>query len=208
MFAAVAIVLALTATGLSQDESDKKKAHGDAPPGQPAAPSPEQMQKWVATMSPGVHHKYLEQFVGTWKTQSKMWMAGPGSQPMVSSGVSTIKWVLGGRFIMEEHTGQMMGQPYEGIGLTGYDNYQNMYTFSWYNSMSTATVTGRGTRHPGTGVFTFYGPMDEPMIDVHNRTVKYVTRFIDKDTHVLDIIDLHAGDDYKVIEITYTRDKS
>ena len=39
------------------------------------------------------------------------------------------------------------------------------------------------------------------------RTVKYVTRIINDDKYVFEIIDLHASDDYKVIEITYTRVK-
>ena len=91
------------------------------------------------------------------------------------------------------------------MGLTGYDNYRNMYTGSWFSNMSTNMLTMTGTRHPQTGVFTYYGEMDEPGIKVTGRTVKYVTRIIDRNTHVFEIIDLHAGDDYKVIEITYTR---
>ena len=47
--------------------------------------------------------------------------------------------------------------------------------------------------------------MDEPMLDVIGRTVKYVTRIISEDEHVFSIYDLHAGDDYKVLEITFKR---
>ena len=50
-----------------------------------------------------------------------------------------------------------------------------------------------------------YGGMDELSMKVTGRTVKYVTRVIDENTYVFDIIDLHAGDDYKVVEVTYTR---
>ncbi len=49
--------------------------------------------------------------------------------------------------------------------------------------------------------------MDEPMLGVVGRLVKYVTRIIDDDTHVFEIFDLHADDDYKVIEVTYERKK-
>ena len=58
---------------------------------------------------------------------------------------------------------------------------------------------------PKTGVFTFYGEMDEPMLKVTGRTIKYVTRIVDANNYVFTIIDLHAGDDYKVVEITYAR---
>ncbi len=108
---------------------------------------------------------------------------------------------------MDEHKGTMMGQPYEGIGMTGYDNYRNMYFSSWCSNMQTNMLTMAGMRHPETGVFTYYGEMDEPAIKVTGRTVKYVTRIKDTDHYVFDIIDLHAGDDYKVIQINYERVK-
>jgi hypothetical protein len=136
-----------------------------------------------------------------------MYMGGPGSTPMVSEGTSEMKWVLDGRFVMDTHHGSMMGQPYKGIGLTGYDNYRNMYEASWCSNMGTNYLTMRGARNPKTGVFTYYGEMDEPALKVVGRTVKYVTRIVDKDHYVFEIIDLHAGDDYKVIEIAYERVK-
>ena len=67
--------------------------------------------------------------------------------------------------------------------------------------------TMKGGVDPTGTVFTLYGEMDEVMLGVVGRTVKYVTRIVDKDKHVFEIIDLHAGDGYKVVEITYTRKK-
>ena len=186
-------------------EEDKASGHG------PGQMSPEEMAamqaEWAKTTAPGEHHKNLDYFVGKWKTTTKMWMGGPGSPPMESPGTSEVRWVLGGRFLMDEHKGTMMGQPYEGIGMTGYDNYRNMYISSWCSNMQTNMLTMTGKRHPHTGVFTYYGEMDEPALKVIGRTVKYVSRIIDKDHYVFDIIDLHAGDDYKVIQINYERVK-
>ena len=132
-------------------------------------------------------------------------MGGPGSQAMESDGRSEIKWVLDGRFLMDQHTGTMMGQPYLGIGMTGYDSYRNMYTNSWRSNQGTNTLTMSGMRHPETGIFTYYGEMDEPSLKVTARTVKYVARIIDANHYVFEIIDLHAGEDYKVVEIAYER---
>jgi hypothetical protein len=42
-------------------------------------------------------------------------------------------------------------------------------------------------------------------LGVYGRTVKYVTRIINDDKHLLEIYDLHAGDGYKASEIVYTR---
>jgi hypothetical protein len=172
----------------------------------------EAMKKWQAIASPGEHHKHLETFVGTWDLAIKIWMGGAGTPATESEGTSTVRWVLGKRFLLEEMAAEMnmgpMGrQEFEGLGLGGYDNYENMYVNCWADTMGTQLLTMRGTRHPITGVFTAYGEMDEPMLDMQDRMVKYVTRVINEDKHVFEMYDLPAGDDYKVMEITYTRRK-
>ncbi len=165
------------------------------------------MQEYMKIAAPSEHHKKLEPLIGKWNTTSKMWMGGPGSQAMESSGTSERKWIHGGRYVLDEHKGQHMGMPHEGSGITGYDNYRNMYTSVWCDNMSTAILTMKGTVDPSGKTFTYFGEMDEPGLKVAGRMVKYVTRILDNDKHVFEIIDLHAGDNYKVIEVTYTRVK-
>jgi hypothetical protein len=63
----------------------------------------------------------------------------------------------------------------------------------------------KGIADPSYKRWTYYGEMDEPGLGVIGRHVKYVTRIVDENTYVFDIYDLHAGDDYKVIEMTYRR---
>ncbi len=183
-----------------QTDSAQTDNHPQMTPEQKA-----EMEMWQKLAAPSEHHKHLNYFVGKWMTVTKMWMGGPGSPPTETQGTSDIKWVLDGRFLMDEHKGTMMGQAYEGIGITGYDNYRNMYYSSWCSNMQTNFLTMAGMRNPETGNFTYYGEMDEPALKVTGRTVKYVTRIIDANKYVFDIIDLHAGDGYKVIEITYVR---
>jgi len=163
------------------------------------------MQEFMRLAAPGDGHKKLEPLIGKWKTTTKMWTGGPGSQTMESNGASERKWILGGRYILEEHKGQLMGMPHEGFGLTGYDNFRNMYTSMWSDNMGTAMLTMKGTTDPTGKTFTYFGEMDEPGIKVTGRTVKYVTRVIDANKHVFEVIDLHAGDDYRVFEVTYER---
>lgn len=164
-----------------------------------------EMQQWTKLGTPSEHHKHLNYFVGKWATVTKMWMGGPGSPPTESAGTSEIKWMLDGRYLMDTHKGSMMGQPYEGFGITGYDNFRNVYFSSWCSNMQTNMLTMVGSRHPETGVYTYFGEMDEPALNVIGRTIKYVTKVINPNKYVFEIIDLHAGDEYKVIEITYVR---
>lgn len=163
------------------------------------------MEAWAKLAAPGDSHEHLEPFVGSWETVTRVWMAGPDGPATESRGVSQVRWVLGGRFIMENLKGELLGRPYEGLGLIGYDNARNLYVGSWADTSGTHLLTMKGTRNPETGTFTFYGEMDEPMMNVYGRTVKYVNRVVNKNKHVFQIFDLHAGDEYKVVEVTYTR---
>ena len=189
-------------------------------PGGMQPPSPEDMEAmmkaWQDTMTPGEHHKKLNQFVGSWDTTTKIWWGGPGTPASQTNGEAEVKWTLNGRYIMEESSGEFMMPDATGawnpisvshFGLTGYDNYRKMYVGFWADSMGTAMLSMKGGVDPSGTVFTAYGEMDEPMLGVVGRMVKYVTRVIDADTHVFEIIDLHAGDDYKVVEVTYERKK-
>ncbi len=200
---AVGVCVAATSHVLSQDKT------GKPPEGMPemSAEDMAMMQEYMKLMQPGEAHKHLHHYVGVWDTVTKVWMGGPGTQATESAGTSTFKSVLGGRWVMEEHTGTMMGMPYHGIGMMGYDNYKNLYVGTWYSNMSTEMLQMVGARHPKTGVVTMYGVMDEPQLSVHGRTVKYVIKQTDDDHFTFEIIDLHASDDYKVIELSYTRRK-
>ncbi len=203
-FAAASLLVASQA--LSGDEHAGKQ------------PSPEEMAKamaeWMKLSAPSDYHKHLESMIGTWDTAHKMWWGGPGTPANESKGVSEVTWTLGRRFMREEiksefpmprEDGQMQNVSFTGIGYTGFDNYRKMYVGSWMDNMGTQMLGMKGAVDPSGKVFTFYGEMDEPMLNVHGRLVKYVTRVINNDKHVFEMYDLHAGDDYKVMEIVYTR---
>ncbi len=200
---AVGVCVAAASHVLSQDKA------GKAQEGMPEMSAEElaHMQEYMKLMQPGEAPKNLETYVGVWDTVTKVWMGGPGTDAMESTGTSTFKSVLGGNWIMEDHTGTMMGMPYLGMGMMGYDNYKNLYVGTWFSNMGTEMLQMAGSRHPKTGVVTMYGAMDEPQLSVHSRTVKYVMTPTDEDHFTFEIIDLHASDDYKVIELVYTRRK-
>lgn len=186
----------------------------------PAQPSPEEMakmmQEWQELMKPGKNHRELDFFVGKWDAKFKMYMAGPKGPTMDSEGTSETKWILGKRYLQSSYkgymlmpdmkTGQMQKLSYEGLGMMGYDNVRNVFTGSWQDSMGTQMITFKGTMVPGSKTIRMYGEMDEPGLKMFGRLVKYTWKIVDKNSYVFTIFDLAAGEDYKVIEITYTRD--
>ncbi|MBT8484190.1 MAG: DUF1579 domain-containing protein [Phycisphaerae bacterium] len=185
----------------------------------PAMPTPEQMKEMMEiharVTTPGPGHRALDHFIGDWETTTKVYWGGPSMPPSEASGTATMKWVLDGRFVREEsawtmpmpdpETGELVPTPAQGLGLFGYDNHRNLYVASWADSINTHLLSVRGSADPSGRVFRYYGEMDEPMLGVTGRMVKYETRIVDRNTHVVDIYDLHVGEEYKVIEITYRR---
>ncbi|HKQ46780.1 MAG TPA: DUF1579 domain-containing protein [Phycisphaerae bacterium] len=209
----VAIVGLAWIAAQSQSQEKKDKPAG-MPEGMPDMAA--MMKKWKDAATPGTMHKKLDRFVGEWDTKMKMWMAGPGAPPVVSEGKSRIKWILDNRFLREEfegeimmpdETGAMSKKKFQGLGLLGYDNFRHMYTGSWADNQGTHMLTMSGALDPAGTTLTMYGEMDEAMLDIRGRTVKYQTKIIDDDKHVFSIYDLHAAEDYKALEIEYTRAK-
>jgi hypothetical protein len=165
------------------------------------------MAEWLKLAAPGEGHKALEPLVGTWETVTKMWMGGPDAPPTESRGTAVTSWILGGRFLREVVKGQMMGQPFEGESLLGYNNMRKVYEGSWIDNMATHIAPSKGSMDPSGKVLTLYGEMDEPTMGVYGRMVRMTTVIESADKHVFTMYDLHAGEAYKAFETTYTRKK-
>lgn len=84
------------------------------------------MGVYTKLATPGEPHKLLASMAGSWNTKTKSWME-PNKPPTESIGSCEQKMLLGGRFLQQECTGDMMGQPFTGIGVNGYDNHTRKY---------------------------------------------------------------------------------
>lgn len=191
---------------------------------QSANVSPEEMAKamgeYMRLGQPGEGHKALDALVGSWKSEMKFWPEGPQGPATISRGTQEAKWILSGRYLLAEaksviempnpaDPAKPMKMPFEGMGLFGYDNFRKGYVGSWCDSMGTQFLTYKGTRNPQSGDIVCYGEMDEPYMPgigfVVGRYVRYVWKFEGRDKYTMTAYDLHAGEDYKAFEITYTR---
>lgn len=180
--------------------AEDKAAHEKMDPAKMA----EMMKKVEAAGAPGAAHKALEPLVGEWTAEVKSWMS-PEAPPMVSKGTAKAEWAMDGRFVREEFNGEMMGKPFQGMSLTGYDNQKKKYNSFWVDDMSTAIFTSEGTADDGAKVITFNSKMDCPMTGEKDMPVKQVLRIISPDKHVFEMHDPRKGENSKTMEITYTR---
>lgn len=188
----------VTALVTSRAVSDDKKQPGGE------AQENEMMAKWIAAGSPGEHHKKLDVFVGNWKGVSKHWM-DPSQEPEPTEATMKVTWILGGRFLKQEYKGEAMGQPFEGLGLWGYDNLKKKYTATWADNITTSIMAELGTCDASGKTFTLFGSQDNPMTGKAVKT-KSITRIINKDKHVFEMYEPGPdGKMFKNLEITYTR---
>jgi hypothetical protein len=94
-----ALSAALTLPLMADDKKEKKPADKQ--------PSESEMMAMMTEMAkPGENHKMLESSVGSWSYTVKWWMS-PDAPPMESTGTSVGRSVMGGRYVITDHTGKM-----------------------------------------------------------------------------------------------------
>ncbi len=161
------------------------------------------MEAYQKLSIPGSPHTQLASLAGSWDTKTKEWM-DPSKPPTESTGSCEMKMLLSGRFLYEECTGSMMGQPFSGIAINGYDNIGKKYVSTWMDSMATGifVMTGRASADGKT--ITLMGEHEAPM----GGTMKHraIWKIVDSNNQVFEMYGTHPGSpESKMMEITYTR---
>jgi hypothetical protein len=153
---------------------------------------------------PGPEHKLLDRMAGSWNTLTRYWPA-PDAELVESKGTSQRKWILDGRFLMEELDGGNLALPFRGLGLYGYDAFERKHTSAWVDPMNTSILTNLGTYDKTNDVVNFTGQYKDPWTGTR-KPERGVTRFLGNDKHVLEIhVTEPNGKEFKMLEITYTR---
>ena len=172
--------------------------------GQSDAEKQEMQKKMEAAAAPGPGHKVLDAMAGNWKAEVKCWME-PGGSPQVSQGTAKASWTLNGRFLEQEFHGEMMGKPFTGRSLMGYDNIKQTFNTVWVSDMQTSMFTSEGKGENGNKVITLEGKSSCPATGRKDVSIKTVFRVISPDKHVFEMFDRSKGENEKTMEITYTR---
>src|SRR4029453_16935916 len=121
--------------------------------GKLGADKEEMIRKAEAAGRPGPGHKALEHFVGSWEAEVKCW-TDPDGPPHVSQATAEADWIMNGRFLQEDFQGEMMGNPFNGRSLIGYDNVKEMFQSVWISDMQTSMFTTEGRGGSGNRVIT------------------------------------------------------
>lgn len=161
------------------------------------------MEIYQKVGTPGEPHKVLANLEGVWTTRTRSWM-GPDTPPAESSGACVQKLILGGHYLQQEYAGDMMGQPFTGINLLGYDNHTGKYVSVWLDSMSTGIFYFAGTASADGRTITQECDYDDP---IKGPSVwRSVTRIKDADTLEYEMfITPRGGKEEKMMEMTVAR---
>lgn len=148
---------------------------------------------------PTPEHQVLLQSVGTWDATIEM--PGEDGKPVTSKGVSEIKAGPGGFWTVDDMKAEMMGMPFTGHGVTGYDPGKGKYVATWVDSFSPSLLVMEGTYDKKTKALTMTA--ESPM-----GTMKTVSTHKDADTMVFEMYMVgDDGSEQKQMTITYKRQK-
>jgi hypothetical protein len=190
-FTSLCIVL-MTSVVMAEDKKAEKSMDPKA-----------MMEVYTKLAAPGEQHKQLASLAGSWTTKTKEWME-PNKPPVESTGSAEMKMLLDGRFLQQEVTGQMMGQPFSGIEITAYDNLLKRYVTTWMSTMGTGVFTMEGTASADGKTITLNGQHAVPGGGYMKH--RAIWKIVDSNTRTFDMYGAYPGDkEWKMMEMTYTR---
>ena len=153
--------------------------------------------------TPGNNHKMLAKMEGTWSANITFWMQ-PGAPPMTTTATAVNEMILGGRYLQSKNTGMMMGQPFEGIGVTGYDNAKKVYVATWIDNFGTGIMTMTGNWDDASKAIVFTGSEVDPASG-KDYPIRQVVRNPDDNTQIMEMYATMGGKEMKTMEIKYVR---
>jgi hypothetical protein len=174
---------------------------GAAPPMTPEQQAA--MDAFARAGTPGEPHAALAKMAGTYDMTIRSWQA-PDAPPSTETGTATRTMILGGRVMVEDAQATMMGQPFAGQGLSGYDNVSGKHWATWTDTMGTGLMVSEGTCD-AAGACTFHGSWNDP-VSKQKMHARMTTRWTAPDTEVFE---MHGpgpdGKEMRMMEITYRK---
>jgi hypothetical protein len=194
----MALVLGLSAGADAQQQAKKPAARDEK-----AA-----MEAWQKAMTPGEGQKRLAPMVGTFETRVRTWMdMDPTKPPEDTAGTSVNTWVLGDRYVQMKYEGIFMGETFNGIGYTGFDNVSKKYVFAWMDTAGTGMMWSTGTIDAAGKVTTMKAMVNDPATGKPSPADTKLT-ITDNDHHKMEMWGKGPdGKMTKIMEIEYTRKK-
>lgn len=163
----------------------------------------DEMKKWMDYMTPGKEHKELAKMNGEWTSVNKMWM-DPNADPQTMEGTASAEMLLGDRYSQMKNFGTIMGMPYSGISVIGFDNAKKVYVSSYIDNMGTGMMYAEGVYDEKSKCIVFKGKMVDPLTGL-DTDYRETINIPDNNTIILIMYNVMNGKEFKSMEIVYKR---
>jgi hypothetical protein len=167
------------------------------------AQSADDMKAWTDYMTPGPVHEMVAKSNGEWNEEISFWMA-PDAPPSKTTASATNKMILGGRYQYSAVSGVMMGMPFEGVSILGYDNAKKIFQSSWMDNFGTGISNMTGTWDEASKTVNFTGTSVDPMTG-NDVNIRQTFRIIDDNNQIIEMFANMNGKEMKTMEIKMTR---
>lgn len=184
-------------TSTKMDETVKDKT-------MPEIDSATAMKNWQDYMTPGEMHKMMAAWDGNWDADVQVWMPGAPEQKSKASSVN--KTIMNGLYSESSHSGDMMGMPFTGKSLTGYDNHRKEFVSTWIDNMGSGIMVLKGPWDASTKTMTLKGVMVDPGTKM-DCNIRQTFKIVDANTHEMEMFgpDPKTGQEVKTMHIAYKR---
>jgi hypothetical protein len=155
-------------------------------------------------MTPGEMHKMLASQSGKWDAEIVFW-AGPDQPPMPpSASVVENKMIIDGRYQETVYKGTMMGMPFEGRGVTAYDNGKKIFISTWIDNSGTGLMYCEGVYDQASETVILKGKMTDPSTG-KDTEIRQEIKNPDPKHQILTMYVLNGGKEFKSMEIKLTK---
>lgn len=202
---AVALAAIAGTFAVAQNSKESQPTKGQPEMKLPAGWTTQDMQACMEAGMPGPMHEKLASAVGAWTGKSEMWM-GPGADKMTSDCTYTVTSLHDGHFIQGEMKGEMMGMPFTGTAVTGYDNVSKKFVGTWIDNHSTGISTGTGDASKEGKIVTWTYTANCP-ITKQPTTMRQVETHNSPNSMTLEMwsTDPKSGKEFKCMHIDFTK---
>jgi len=190
----IAVMALFITTAAMADDAPKMSADQQA-----------MMERAAKAAKLGPQHEALKKWAGDWGCTVKF-LVDPAQPWQEATTTANTASLLDGRYVQETSTGEMMGQPFTGIAVYGYDNVIGKYVSTWIDNFGTGIMKSEGTADASGNVITWVGTMSDPMTGKPAKE-RMVSTMIDDDHRTLEMFGVPPGakKEMKMMRIEYSR---
>lgn len=201
------VVVAASTLSARQDDSQpvrQETSNKGSATSESESPSLEDLEELSVPSEP---HELLATTVGTWDVRIRIWSdPDPEAEPASETqGTAVGRWILGERFVETTYKGEVLGRPFEGLKIEGFDKAEEKYVSTWRDNLGTYTLVFKGICEDSCVERTMTASFLDPVSKGTFR-VKGVTTISGEDTYTYEsFVITPNGKEFKNMELDAKR---